>query len=378
MPLIPSSPGYDDGPVVFDATPPLPAACAVGIRHFHATDPAREDISAANRQFMVSVFYPAKPNEAAARARLTDIFAPKRDEALELLAQGEELTADQKETAFARLRALALRAQRGPEPIEAPPHPVLIYYPGGVCHRLSNAALCEQLAAAGYVVLALDAPRDAPVVVFPDGTLVPTEPDSDEDYIWPRVADVRFLLDHLGALEPFTGPLDVSRIGMFGHSRGGYLSNICAVEDSRIKAAVNMDGFLWGLWTEGTGLDQYAPDFQARARALQTPILRLRGDQGSEAAAKRGFEAEAADFGGDFIFIALSGYGHGSFSTPWMNGMPENFSKSAGAEPAPQRTALLASLLMDFFATYLLNARPRIALLEATGGAMQVFSRRQP
>jgi predicted dienelactone hydrolase len=67
--------------------------------------------------------------------------------------------------------------------------PVLIYYPGGCSHRMSNAALCEALASRGFVVLALDAPRDAPVVVFPDGRMVTPPAPEIESYIWPRVAD---------------------------------------------------------------------------------------------------------------------------------------------------------------------------------------------
>jgi predicted dienelactone hydrolase len=102
----------------------------------------------------------------------------------------------------------------------------------------------------GYVVVALDAPRDAPLLLFPDGRVVTGPLSDDEDYIWPRVADVSFLLDQLPSLNtngPLRSLLDLTAVGMFGGSRGGYLSNIMAAVDDRIKAAVNKDGFLWGL-----------------------------------------------------------------------------------------------------------------------------------
>lgn len=276
---------------------------------------------------MVSVFYPALPDETASRARLTDILSPNREKALELLSRDRQLASNEKAAVFARLHSLTLRAGRDLMPADGRPYPVLIYYPGGMCHRLSNAALCEQLASMGTIVFTRDAPRDAPIVAFPHGQLVPFVPDSDEDYIWPRVTDVRFLLDQLESLnrtEPFAGKLNLNRIGMFGHSCGGYLANICAVEDARIHAAVNMDGFLWGLWTDGTGLEKYPPEFQQRAHSLQTPILRLRSEQQNLEAAHRVFEEEVRDFGGDFISIAIPGFQHGSFATvPWLNGPPK-------------------------------------------------------
>jgi len=48
------------------------------------------------------------------------------------------------------------------------------------------------------------------------------------------------------------GSLDLSRVGMFGWSLGGAASAQAMHDDSRIKAAVNMDGTFWGpLATSG-------------------------------------------------------------------------------------------------------------------------------
>jgi len=356
------SPHYSNTIPIFDVTPPLPTGHAVGLRHFHVVDKSRDDISTEKRQFMVSAFYPAKPDETAPRARLIDIFAPQCTEAMELLMRDSRLTFNEKNAAFARIESMTLRAQRDLESGTTAPCPVLIYYPGGASHRLSNAALCEYFANAGYIVFALDAPRDAPLVAFPNGKLIPLLPDNEEDYIWPRVTDVHFLLDKIeetDTIGKFIGTPDLSRVGMFGHSRGGYLSNICAVEDSRIRAAANMDGFLWGLWTQGTGLCEYSAGFQSRARVLKTPILRLRGDQGDSETARCGFEEERKDFGGDFIFITLDDYEHANFSTtPWLNGVAKNFSENTAEEPSHERAELLAMILTDFFDTYLLKRQP--------------------
>ena len=328
-----------------DVTPPLAAGKAVGLHHWHARH------SPGRRQFMVSCFYPAIPDSGAASARYLDVFAPNAEGALQVLRAAAITPPD--EAALAATWSWQLRAQRGAPALAGTPAPVLIYYPGGQAHRFSNAALCEALAAAGYVVFTLDGPRDTPAVVFPDGKVVTPPAPKKESYIWPRIKDVRLLLDHLPELNqsgPLAGTMDLERIGMFGSSRGGYLSNMTAVEDSRIKAAVNMDGFLWGLWTDGTGLERYPAAYQERARALKIPILRIHGEGKSREAENARFELEAKDFGGNYRGIALPGFTHSSFGgTGWLCGPLDKCLENL--EPAfdEVKHKALLGVLGDFF-----------------------------
>jgi len=361
-------------------TPPLAEGCAVGIRHFHAIDRNRGDVTTGTRQFMITTFYPGKFSKDAPKSCLIDILRPRVDEALQFLARESGLNEAGKTDVFEHLKKLMLRAQYNLDLQSAGRFPVLIYYPGGQGHRLTNAALCETLASRGFVVFALDAPRDAPVVVFPDGRMAtPPAPDG-ESYIWPRVADVRFLINQLEKESPafFTRHLDTGRIGMFGHSRGGYLSNICAVEDNRIRAAVNMDGFLWGIWAQqGTGLNEFSPEFAKRARVMTTPVLRIRGDQGSKEKARLDFEEESRDFGGDFISAALHGFKHGDFVTaPWLNGASPDFATNANHPiPSTEHVQLMTDLLVDFFETYVTGRRLQMTLMTKRKPAMDVFFR---
>ena len=329
---------------------------------------------------MVTAFYPGIPQQETGRARLIDILHPRIEEALLLLSKESELTETDKFAAFDHLKKLTLRAQRNLVLQSSGPCPVLIYYPGGQSHRLSNAAICEALAVRGFIVFALDAPRDAPVVVFPDGSLVTPPAPDNESYIWPRVADVRSLIDRLEESNAtlFAGRLDLDRIGMFGHSRGGYLSNICAVEDNRIQAAVNMDGFLWGIWTQhGTGLDEFPAEFVQRAKKMTKPVLRIRGDQGSSEKARRDFEEEARDFGGDFTSIALHGWKHGDFATaPRLCGSPSNFVANAQHPIIPsERLQIITGLLVDFFETYLMDRRKQMTVQTTKKPGLDVFFR---
>ncbi|WP_412543408.1 hydrolase [Longispora sp. K20-0274] len=149
-------------------------------------------------------------------------------------------------------------------------HPVVVYSPGLGMERTSSTALVEDLAGHGYVVVTIDHPHDARFVEFPDGRIatqalpVPTDPESEARMIATalatRVADTRYTLDQLAALDRgrnpdaehralprgLAGSLDLTRIGMVGHSLGGATAAQAMLEDPRIRAGVNLDGTVSG------------------------------------------------------------------------------------------------------------------------------------
>src|SRR5947209_15017093 len=64
-------------------------------------------------------------------------------------------------------------------------------------------------------------------------------------------ADTQFVVDHLRLLNDdpsgkFAGRMDLQRLGMFGHSFGGATALEFCHEDSRCKAAVDVDGIPFG------------------------------------------------------------------------------------------------------------------------------------
>ena len=60
-----------------------------------------------------------------------------------------------------------------------------------------------------------------------------------------RVADTRFVLDQLGQLPgQLRGALDLTAVGMFGQSAGGFTAAQTMHDDPRIKAAADLDGVL--------------------------------------------------------------------------------------------------------------------------------------
>jgi predicted dienelactone hydrolase len=127
------------------------------------------------------------------------------------------------------------------------------------------STLAEDLASHGYVVVGFDAPYRTGVVVFPDGRVMRRTPENNPELFsgeeltllanrllaaW--TGDTAFVVDRLeqlNASDPsgkFTARLDMTRVGVFGHSFGGATAAQFCSQDSRCKAAIDVDGSLHG------------------------------------------------------------------------------------------------------------------------------------
>jgi predicted dienelactone hydrolase len=145
----------------------------------------------------------------------------------------------------------------------------VLYSPGLGGNRDSSTVLVEELVSRGYVVATIDHTHDASEVEFPDGrvemsAVPPLSPDVVAKAVAVRVADTRFVLDKLAALNAghnpdaehrplpagLRGALDLSRVGMFGHSLGGATAAQAMYEDRRIRAGINLDGTMTGAVVE--------------------------------------------------------------------------------------------------------------------------------
>lgn len=151
-------------------------------------------------------------------------------------------------------------------------YPVLIMRGGASAPVANYSTLAEDLASHGYVVVGFDAPYRTSLVVFPDGRAVARLPsnnpelaigNADSARMMNRLldawtSDIGFVLDRLTRLNAadatgrFTGHLDLSRVGVFGHSLGGIeAAQFCDV-DPRCMAAVDIDGAPIGRITRDT------------------------------------------------------------------------------------------------------------------------------
>ncbi|TQR40568.1 alpha/beta hydrolase family protein [Paenibacillus popilliae] len=144
------------------------------------------------------------------------------------------------------------------------PYPVLIFSHGFNGFRNQNTFQVEELASQGYIVVCIDHAYDAAATVYPDGrtayfqstNLIDISERDRHIKLWKE--DVAFVLDQVEKLNQsngrFMGRIDTSRIGMFGHSYGGATSAQMLAEDSRIKAAIDMDGTLYGTAFSESGI----------------------------------------------------------------------------------------------------------------------------
>jgi predicted dienelactone hydrolase len=156
-------------------------------------------------------------------------------------------------------------------------YPVLIMRGGGSAEVWNYSTLAEDLASHGYVVVGFDAPYRTSVVAFPDGRVVTrlpaNNPENCEGMTGPDLADcinpllaastsdTAFVVNRLEQLNRldvsnrFTGRLDMTRVGIFGHSFGGATALQFCKEDPRCKTGIDVDGAPFGSVVQ-TGLDR--------------------------------------------------------------------------------------------------------------------------
>ncbi|KAE8448721.1 hypothetical protein EG329_008936 [Mollisiaceae sp. DMI_Dod_QoI] len=141
--------------------------------------------------------------------------------------------------------------------------PVILFSPAAGTTRLFYSAMAQQIASTGYVVVTIDHPYDADIVVFPDNTTVFGLDFTDEQIplaVDTRAKDITFVLNQFAFPTTFRNSnikckLDVSNVGVFGHSLGGAASAEAMLFDSRLVGGVNLDGTFFGDVVE-KGLDR--------------------------------------------------------------------------------------------------------------------------
>ena len=150
-------------------------------------------------------------------------------------------------------------------------YPVLIFEPGLGEFPTQYTTLLEELASHGYAIFAITPTYSSDVVVFPDGRVAEAtaagNPSDASDVraagdrlvtVWAQ--DVIFVMNQLDRLNATPGTiwsqrLDLTRLGVFGHSFGGATAAQVCQMDSRCKAGIDLDGALFGPVMQ-TGLDK--------------------------------------------------------------------------------------------------------------------------
>ncbi|WP_243726666.1 alpha/beta hydrolase [Actinocrispum wychmicini] len=244
--------------------PPPTGPFPVGVTDLHLVDHSRPDpwkpAKYPVRDVMTTVFYPAADVRGYPLASQMTAAAAEQFPRVDVAFTHPELP-----KAGVDWAATMSHAHVG-APARATRHPVLLYSPATADPRTLGTSLAEDLASRGYIVVAIDSPGETTEVDIPgqgvriiDLTSSPAvDPKVFRDILTTRIADTRFVLDSLTTLANGQNPdaelrrlpaglsraLDMRRVGIYGHSIGGSTAAETMYEDPRIKAAVNLEGFL--------------------------------------------------------------------------------------------------------------------------------------
>jgi len=344
---------------------------AVGTFARHLVDHNRRERHAlsrdAPRELMIQVWYPAK-NEAGVRAWYRD---PRMNQAKSY-----------------HLRWVKTHSYWDVAVADAPrTFPVLVFSPSSGGFRSQNTFQVEELVSQGYIVVGIDHPYSSSRVVFPDGRVAYSLPWVDTSsqaayeassrkvaaMLDDHVADARFVLDEMerwnrpGSNERLAGRMDITRVGVFGHSFGGALAASLCLADPRVVAGINMDGWMFGD-AEKNGIakpfffmnsgDGRVPDRAAIEKS--SGDARIEGEK--DLIDWASMESSLQHFGGHHLTVM--GSDHGNYSDLVLFRRPLTFSGPPRLNPY-RAFEIINAYTLAFFDRYIRN-RPA-SLLDQPG-----------
>ncbi|HSX34078.1 MAG TPA: dienelactone hydrolase family protein [Candidatus Saccharimonadales bacterium] len=227
----------------------------VGFTYMQLTDHNRTDPflagSSQKRQLMVKVYYPAKADG-------TKLYAPYFNGSKELM---EAYAGFYHIPSFAfthfglvQTHAKANLTVSGAEK----QYPVVLFSNGAGATPEVETSQSEDLASHGYIVMAIDHTYVSAATQFPSRVVTAAEATRKFDVPEPAAPitqimadDDKFVIDELTKINggsiasPVAHKVNAGKIGVIGHSVGGAVAYNMAINDPRVKAAINLDGAVY-------------------------------------------------------------------------------------------------------------------------------------
>lgn len=218
-------------------------------------DTARNDTYASvpeHRRIMVSAYYPA-----TSLRKCQPVILPYMTPATAAIYDQMYAPLGIPNGTFASFELSTCAFPRKHRSRKAKKFPIVLFSPGLGNSRLMYGAMAQSLASHGFVVITLDHAYDASIVEYPDNTVaLAVDIESDEQIeadVVVRQQDVSFLIDQLHncsiretLFHNIADTKSLNKILMAGHSLGGATAAAAMLADTRIAAAVNLDGTLFG------------------------------------------------------------------------------------------------------------------------------------
>jgi hypothetical protein len=247
-------------PVVLPV-PSIPASNGpyqVGTRIYDLTDVSRQELYSGKteaRRFQIQVWYPSEPGPS-------DEDAPWMSDA-EIFAPSIATYIDMPPFFLDHLKLVKMPAYKDSKIAPTTEgYPVILFSHGWNGFNAQNTGQAIQLASHGYVVVGVQHTYGAVVTVFSDGTIAHNNPSAlpngapDDEYEAAAQKLVQQWADDLGyalrfleeetndSASPFHKSLDLSRVGVYGHSTGGGAAIQFCGTNARCNALLGMDPFM--------------------------------------------------------------------------------------------------------------------------------------
>lgn len=342
--------------------PKIPAPTGllpVGTFTLHVKDPSRLEVytedPADTREILLQVWYPAKPAKGQRPIPWLsdlDIFAPQIAAYLGLPSFILGHLAEVQSHSYENTRAAGDHDR----------FPVLIYSHGWTGFRRVAQNQCEELASHGYVVAAPEHTYGSMAAVFPDGRVAlnnpkampPAEPKDArqkgiELLVDTYAGDLRLAMDelyklHAGILpSPLAGRLDLSRIGLWGHSTGGGAITEVALSDPRVKAAAGLDP-----WVEPVSPELRSVRVEKPYLAIRCEAWLLERDTNNEI-----LNEILPHFGGIVYDLYLANARHADFTLAPLLSPLMHFTGQTGRIDAHRALQVVDAALVAFFDQHL-------------------------
>ena len=241
-------------PVIPTPSGPYP----IGTRIYELTDTSRKELYSGKdeaRRIMIQVWYPSEAGTSSEQARWMDkaeIYAPAVSGQIDMPPFFLNHLALVKVPAYKNTKVATADKT----------FPIILFSHGWNGFNAQNTGQALELASHGFVVVGVQHTYGAVITVFPDGTIAYSNPDAlpdgapQDEYetaahklVDQWAGDLGFTLDTLqtqnsDSNSPFYKALDLSRVGVYGHSTGGGAAIQFCGTDSRCVALLGMDPFM--------------------------------------------------------------------------------------------------------------------------------------
>jgi predicted dienelactone hydrolase len=347
----------------------------IGTMRIDFTETARKNIltgKSSQQKIAVQVWYPALNTSGLKRANWMD-----NRQTASLFAKYEGLPDLFGQFCQVRTNSYWNAAISG----KASKYPVILFSSGAGMFSDLNTIQMEEIASQGFVVFAVSHPNDDFAVIYSDGSIMPGNleqssalaedskqaiaaakrlfPNNENNPDFQRALirncklnnenvrvwsdDMSFVADQISKLNDgslpsiFTDKLDMSNLGIFGHSFGGAAAGETCLNDSRFKAFVNMDGTPFGDTVD---------------RVIQQPfmILTEKPNQNAKLPVSDGYSKNQKNF----TTVYLNQSQHMNFTD--FNTIIPSFGKAfgiLGTIDANRQNEVMNSYIVSFFNKYL-------------------------